>query len=297
MKKKDVNISIFTPAYNRCYTLKKLYESIKRQTYHNFEWILVDDGSSDDTKNFSKIVEQEQKIKFRYYYQKNAGKPQAINRGAELASYEFFLCIDSDDFIADDCIENITKQIIQLNEIDDKWVGIITPRKNIAFPNHDFQLEQNIDKTSIQELYFKKKFKGETTLLIKTALLKKYKYPRFENEKFIPETWQYDIFDKIGYWYYMKDNICFYEYKEDGYTSNFSKLIKNNVKGFEEFSLQRMKLGKYFISKMKGAVYFDISIFIQKRYFRCIFNKYFIMTIAAIIPAMYIFHKKGLSNV
>ena len=69
MEKNNINISIFTPTYNRCNTLIKLYESIKKQTYRNFEWILVDDGSSDKTKKFSQLVEKEGKIKFTYFYQ------------------------------------------------------------------------------------------------------------------------------------------------------------------------------------------------------------------------------------
>lgn len=298
MKNNSINITIFTPSYNRNNTLNRLYESIKAQTYSNFEWVLVDDGSTDNTKKFAEKVESENKIRFTYFYQENMGKPQAINKGAELANYKFFLCIDSDDFLSCDCIEKITNKINELENYDDeKFIGIITPRKNIVKQNNDFQISKNLNNTSIQELYFKYKFKGETTLIIKTDLLRKYKYPKFENENFIPETWQYDIFDRIGYWYYLCENICYYEYRNDGYTSNFNKLIVKNIKSFEAFSKQRMNLGKYSMSKLKGAVYFNICSFLEKKYLKCIFNKNFIMTMLAIIPSIYIFHKKGLSNV
>lgn len=295
MKKDNITITIFTPSYNRYNTLKRLYESIKVQSCKNFEWIIVDDGSTDNTKEFAKNVEREKLIKFTYFYQKNMGKPQAINKGADLANYNYFLCVDSDDFLSNDCIEKITNKLYEITNRNNKnFIGIITPRKNIIKENTDFQISRDLKKTSLQELYFKYKFKGETTMIIKTELLRKYKYPKFKNENFIPETWQYDIFDKMGYWYYLPENICFYEYRNDGYTSNFNKLIVKNIKGFEEFSKQRMKIGKYFISKFKGAVYFNICNFLKNRYLKCVFNKNFIITTLAIIPSIYIFHKKGL---
>ena len=98
-------ITIFTPTYNRAYTLPKLYESLKIQTNQNFDWVIVDDGSTDDTEVLIKSFIDEGIIKITYIKQKNQGKHIAINTGVTLAKGDFFIVIDSDDYLLENCIE------------------------------------------------------------------------------------------------------------------------------------------------------------------------------------------------
>ena len=100
-------ITIFTPTYNRAYTLHKLYGSLKRQTDKDFIWLIVDDGSSDGTKEIVSRWEHENIVPIKYIYQENAGKMQAHNLGTVLAESELFLCVDSDDYLEDDAISKI----------------------------------------------------------------------------------------------------------------------------------------------------------------------------------------------
>ena len=98
-------LTIFTPAFNRAYTLEKLYNSLLVQTSKDFEWLIVDDGSTDNTEELVSDWIEEGKIKIRYYYQKNSGKQVAMNLGAEKCITELFDCVDSDDYLLPDAVE------------------------------------------------------------------------------------------------------------------------------------------------------------------------------------------------
>ena len=99
-------ITVFTPAYNRAHTLEKLYRSLQKQTFHNYEWLIVDDGSSDGTGELVKHWQTEENpFPIRYVYQENGGKCRAINHGLELAAGELFFTVDSDDYLLDNALE------------------------------------------------------------------------------------------------------------------------------------------------------------------------------------------------
>ena len=102
-------ITIFTPTYNRAHRLPVLYQSLCKQTSREFEWVVVDDGSTDDTKSLINGWIKEGKINIRYFWQENAGKAQAHNLGVEMAEKNLFTCVDSDDLLVTNAVERISK--------------------------------------------------------------------------------------------------------------------------------------------------------------------------------------------
>ena len=101
-------ITVFTPTYNRAYIIEDLYRSLQRQTYTDFEWLVVDDGSADNTQElFAAWQQEENPFPIRYYKQENGGKCRAINRGLEMAEGELFFTVDSDDYLTDDALEKV----------------------------------------------------------------------------------------------------------------------------------------------------------------------------------------------
>ena len=117
-------VTVFTPTYNRAYIIDKLYKSLLAQTDKNFEWVVVDDGSTDNTeKYFKEILEQNSPFSITYVRQSNGGKHRAINRGVQLARGELFFIVDSDDYLLEDAIE---KLIQWCNGLDNskKWAGV-----------------------------------------------------------------------------------------------------------------------------------------------------------------------------
>jgi glycosyltransferase involved in cell wall biosynthesis len=98
-------ITIFTPTYNRAYSLRRLYDSLCKQTSNDFEWLVVDDGSTDDTENLINSFIADGKVDIRYFKQANGGKHRAINFGVREARGELFFIVDSDDQVTPDAVE------------------------------------------------------------------------------------------------------------------------------------------------------------------------------------------------
>lgn len=115
----EKGITVFTPTFNREGYLTKLYNSLLNQKFNNFEWVIVDDGSTDGTKLIVGEFIKENKININYIYQKNEGKHIAFNNGVKNAQYELFMCIDSDDYLINDI----------LGEIYNQWIGIKDKRR------------------------------------------------------------------------------------------------------------------------------------------------------------------------
>ena len=99
--------SVFTPTFNRANTIGRAYEHLCKQTLHNFEWIIVDDGSVDNTEEIVRKWINENKISIVYIKQKNGGKHRAFNRAVQIAQGEIFICLDSDDYYVETALEII----------------------------------------------------------------------------------------------------------------------------------------------------------------------------------------------
>ena len=117
-------ISVFTPTYNRGYIIDKLYQSLLEQTDKDFEWIVIDDGSKDETEEYFETIMKNDNP-FPIYYQKvpNGGKHRAINKGVSLANGEMFFIVDSDDYLLPFAIERI-KQWFETLDDSKKWAGV-----------------------------------------------------------------------------------------------------------------------------------------------------------------------------
>ena len=244
-------ITIFTPTYNRVHTLPKLWKSLSNQTSKNFEWLIVDDGSTDNTQQ---VVEQWIRyatFPIRYHYQQNAGKMAAHNKGVKLANGELFVCIDSDDYISNDCVELIENEWTLWEQRDD-IAGILAYKRLINGHNMPFP---NIDCLSMLELH-KSGFTGDTTIIIRTDVFKQYPFPILKGEKFILEGY---VYNQISQNYKMRIfpqylTIC--EYMPDGYSNNIIKLQKNYPGGWALCAQQSYGYSSKLSEKIKNMARF-----------------------------------------
>lgn len=253
----STTLTIFTPTYNRGYILPKLYESLCQQTSNDFVWLVIDDGSTDNTKVlFDKWV-QEDYIKINYVYQDNAGKMFAHNRAVMMAETELFMCVDSDDLLSsptaiEDNLKFWTLQksqnfygIISLEKVSGvisyKRICGMSSNKNPLYNNKQFPA--SLYCSSLMGLY-ESGFSGDTTLMFITEVLKKYPFPEIEGEKFIPESISYDKIDQkyklILFPYYSQ--LC--EYRSDGYTQNMLSWILKYPRGMRMSYNQNVELKK-----------------------------------------------------
>ena len=116
-------ITVFTPCYNRAYALQRLFESLQAQGSSDFEWLIVDDGSTDRTDELCRGFARDANFPVRYMRQENSGKHVAINRGAVEARGEWFFIVDSDDFLPPDSIETNERYLAQI-ETDPGFAGV-----------------------------------------------------------------------------------------------------------------------------------------------------------------------------
>jgi glycosyltransferase involved in cell wall biosynthesis len=179
--------SVFTPTYNRANKLHRVYDSLKAQTIKDFEWLIVDDGSTDNTKSLvEKWLEEENDFPIKYIYKINGGKHTAINLGVRNASGELFLTLDSDDSCLDNSLEvfsDIYDGIKNLPEFSGITVHCIDENDQIVgdeFPKNPFD-SNSIDNSLIH------KITGEKWGLHRTDVMREFPFPEIENIKFIPE--------------------------------------------------------------------------------------------------------------
>ena len=102
-----MTLTLFTPTYPRSPMLPRLYESLRDQTCHDFEWLIIDDGSADDTADVVQSFTGEGTFPVRYQHKENGGKHTAYNLALELAAGRLFFCVDSDDYLAPDAVERV----------------------------------------------------------------------------------------------------------------------------------------------------------------------------------------------
>ncbi|MBP2623960.1 glycosyltransferase family A protein [Streptococcus oricebi] len=230
-------ITIFTPTYNRAHTLERLYDSLCRQTSKEFEWLIVDDGSDDETAVLVQKWQQEGRLTIRYLYQANAGKSQAHNLGVENAGFELFSCVDSDDYLVDQAVQRILEVWRSLPNA----IGIVCLRgKTSTSPLTQWRMEQAY--STLREAYQSNLIQGDTMLVYQTSIIANYQFPSFKNEKFVPETYLYDQLDQVGQLYFLKEILYIGEYQADGYTASMKKIIAENPRGYEAYIQQRLDL-------------------------------------------------------
>ena len=241
-------LTIFTPSYNRAYCLGDVYQSLLRQTNHSFVWLIVDDGSTDDTRTLVSQWIEEDHITIEYHYQKNAGKMVAHNRAAQLCKTELFVCLDSDDQLTDTAVDDTLSFWGMHRKDKDNLCGIIAPRivvdtegKVISTP----KIPEGLIYTTGKGLY-DHGFRGDTAMVFRTDVLRKYPFPVQEGEKFISEISAYDAMDEHYVMITYNHPLMICEYREDGYSNNLLKINVANPKGVVYVNQQRQKIIRRF---------------------------------------------------
>ncbi|MCC2707592.1 glycosyltransferase family 2 protein [Intestinibacter bartlettii] len=233
-----MKITVFTPTYNRGYIIESLYKSLQRQSFNDFEWLVVDDGSSDNTEElFKKWSKENNNFQIRYYKKENGGKHRAINYALDKAKGELFFTVDSDDYLTDDALYKVDKWEKSLDR-SKKFAGIVANIGNDKYKTiNNFFKEEYLDLDLLQRYDYtedgKKVLDGERSYIFYTDIHKKYRYPEFDGEKFITEAVVWNRMAHDGYLVrYYNDIIWIFEYLDDGLTKAGNKLFLDNPRGY-----------------------------------------------------------------
>lgn len=229
-------ITIFTPTYNRADLLKRLYDSLLLQGNSNFEWLIVDDGSIDNTKEVVEQFINEDKIIVRYFYKSNGGKHTAINYGVQKAKGDLFFIVDSDDFLTTNAVQ-LKWEAWQKIKNNDKIAGIIGLSQ---FTNGtligDAFLKENW-QIPFSDYYLKYNLKGDKSVAFKTAIMKEYPFPEKEGIKLVFEAVVWHEMAKKYDVLCLNNVIQLKEYLDNGLTDSSYKLWYAQSMAFSFFQL------------------------------------------------------------
>lgn len=251
-------LTIFTATYNRGHLINRIYQSLLRQKSYDFEWLVIDDGSTDNTEFiFHKILSIKNPFIIRYYKQENKGLIRSLNKGIEIAHGQFLTKLDSDDYLIDKYTVYILKWIKEIEHNNNVYaVGGLkvlpngTPIKGL-WPQitNDY-----VDATDLERHKYGLDADMAESWSIK--ILRKYPFPVWKTEKFAPEQIVFHQIALDGYqirWRPIPLMIC--EYQEDGLTLGANKLEKENPMGYAMMFNQMLCRNDWtFIQKLKIAM-------------------------------------------
>ena len=192
----NIKITVFTATFNRAKTLIRTYDSIKNlckpqigNDVLNFEWILVDDGSLDETSSLARVWSDENSIPFRYYKQTNQGKHVAMNFAVLHARGEFFVSIDSDDGILPNALQIYMDSWYDIPEfMRQDYCGVSARAVGVDNVIVGEKLPYEPMDTTFTTLRLKYKIKGDFLEIFRVDILKKYPFPEYDNRmRFCPE--------------------------------------------------------------------------------------------------------------
>ncbi len=188
--------TVFTPTYNRANTLHRAYAGLQAQTFRDFEWVIVDDGSTDNTRELVEQWQREADFPIRYIYQPNQGKHMAINHGVQEARGTLFVVCDSDDALLPTALERMKYHWEQIPaEQRAQFAGVegfsVDPSGNVV----GTRFPQDILDSNNLEIFYRYKMRGDKDGFYLTDILKAYPFPKVSNTTFLPES---TVWDRIA---------------------------------------------------------------------------------------------------
>lgn len=239
-------ITVFTPTYNRGNLLNRLYQSLCKQNYKEFEWIIVDDGSLDDTSSIVNIIQDKHPcgdFSILYYKKENGGKHTAVNTGVQKAHGDLFFIADSDDILPPNSLQTVagvweqTKYDNSIGGIcgfdgginDGSIIGTGFPKEvhllNIELSNH---INIGYIDATTRDVRFKLKVDGDMKEVFRTSVLREFPFPEIKGERFCPEVL---VWNRIASKYklrHINKIIYLVEYQQDGITSAITRSRMNS---------------------------------------------------------------------
>lgn len=224
-------LTVFTPTYNRAHTLGRIYESLCEQKCKEFIWLIVDDGSTDQTKEMvKKWQQQDHGFEIQYIYKENGGMHTAHNIAYANIHTELNVCIDSDDKMASDAVCKIKYVWEQIK--DKNYGGIIALDSDFNGNIIGKGFPDDMTETTLGG-YYAHSGRGDKKLIYRTDVINSVpEYPVFPDEKYVGLVYKYTLIDQKYKLYVLNDVICEVEYQSDGSSGTMWKQYLQNSKGF-----------------------------------------------------------------
>lgn len=251
-------ITILTPTYNRASLLPRLFDSLLRQTNKDFEWIVVDDGSTDDTREVVANLKEKCGGAFPmgYVYKANGGKHMAINIGAERARGELLFIADSDDLLTDDALETVANSWHDISD-DKSFAGIAG--LDITMDTREVigsgLPQEHIDCNAI-DIRYRHHVTGDMKEVFRTEVLREFPFPEFAGERFCPEQLVWFRMARRYRLRYINKPIYIADYQPDGITAGITRARMRNPSASMLTYAELTECPVPFLVKVKAAINF-----------------------------------------
>ncbi len=287
-------LTVFTPAYNRANTLRRTYESLLSQTCKDFEWLIIDDGSTDNTRELVESWIKVNAIPIRYIYQDNQGMHGAHNTAYRNIQTELNTCIDSDDFMPDTAVERIVT--FWQTHGSDKYAGLVGLDQTIGGSIIGLSFPENMKETTLQE-YYAKGGRGDKKLVYRTEVINKYpEYPLFEGERYVGLAYKYMLIDQDYKLLTLNEPLVTVEYQLDGSSYNMYRQYWRNPKGFAFYRKTEMQFALTWKRRFISCIHYVASSIIARNPLFIRESPKKIMTLLA-VPIGFLWYLQILSKV
>ena len=270
---------MFTPAYNRAYCLARVYESLLKQTNQNFIWLIVDDGSTDNTKELVAGWVNEQKLVIKYIYKANGGMHTAHNTAYKNIETELNVCIDSDDFMPISAIQNMFENWQKVKN-DEAIAGLVGLDETIDGNLIGTKFKNEFIPTTLIDFYYTQGGAGDKKLVLRNKLTKAYpSYPEYPEERLVPLDTLYVLICRDYKLMPVNQIWCTVDYQQDGSSATIINQYFKSPKGFRYAREISMKYSNVFKLKLRNAIHYNISSFIIGDKLKIIFSPVPLFTI------------------
>ena len=270
-------LTIFTPAYNRAHTIGRTYESLCRQTCKDFEWLVIDDGSTDNTKELVAGWMKENKIPIRYIYQENQGMHGAHNTAYKNIHTELNTCIDSDDWMPDDAVEKIVNTWKKEGNLNLSGLVGLDIGENGSVIGTKFPEGQKTIKVG---KFYEQGGKGDKKLVYRTDIINSVpEYPIFEGERYLGLAYKYLIVEEKYEMLVVDYPLVVVDYQQDGSSYSMYRQYWNNPKGWMFYRKFEMDHACSYKRKLKLSIHYIASCIRAKRVWCILDNSQPILTL------------------
>ncbi|GEN46667.1 glycosyltransferase family 2 protein [Alkalibacillus haloalkaliphilus] len=258
-------VTICTPTFNRAYTLPRLYNSLLDQSDKRFEWIIIDDGSTDDTKDLVRSWIEEKKLNIMYFRQENSGKHVALNKGMASAKGLLFTCLDSDDWLYENAIEKVNEK--WLESADNSVAGIIALD---SYENGEIigsQLPCDLKQANWIDLIYKFSMRGDKAYFFVTEVIKSYPFPANLENKHMPPSYQYYLISNDYDLLMLNEPLKYVEYLDDGISKKRYEKYIVAADNFSEYRYEIHNLIPSLKRRIINLIHFNATQLLGKKKF------------------------------
>ena len=247
-------LTVITTTYNRAYCLHQVYESLLRQDCDDFLWLVMDDGSTDGTRDLVQRWIDAGRIEIEYYLKPNGGMHTARNAAYEKVHTELNVIIDSDDWMSDGAVGRIIRFWNENKRAD--MAGIISLNADPGGKLIGTAMPNGVTECHYEEFWNRYHMTGDKKLIYRSELTKLYPYPEFSGEKFYPASYKFRMLDHQYKMLIMDDVTCIVDYNDDSMSQAKEKQYQSCAKGFSHYRNEMIKISHSPEEKIKMMIHY-----------------------------------------